>query len=147
LKVRDPSRLAREAWLFTLVGAIGFCVDGGLLLVGHEQLGFAWPFARLLSFTGAVTVTWLLNRSLTFSNQSGPLTLDEWRRYFAVNGVGAALNLGIFSMLMEFVPSFSSHPLIALAVAATVALTFNFFMSRRLVFQSVRAGQTATDHD
>jgi putative flippase GtrA len=145
--VRNPSRLAREAWLFILVGAIGFCVDGGLLLVGHEQLGFAWAFARLLSFTGAVTVTWLLNRSLTFSNQSGPLTLDEWRRYFAVNGVGAALNLGIFSMLMEFVPSFSSQPLIALAVAATVALTFNFFMSRRLVFQTIRAGQTATDHE
>jgi putative flippase GtrA len=147
LKVRDPSRLAREAWLFTLVGAIGFCVDGGLLLVSHERLGLAWPFARLLSFTSAVTVTWLLNRRLTFSNQSGTLTLDEWRRYFAVNGVGAALNLGIFLMLMEFVPSFSSHPLIALAIAATVALTFNFFMSRRLVFYSVRAGRTATDHD
>ena len=25
--------------------------------------------------------------------------MDEWRRYFAVNGVGAALNLGIFLML------------------------------------------------
>ena len=147
MKVRVPSRLAREAWFFTLVGAIGFCVDGGLLLVAHEQLGLAWPIARLLSFTSAVTVTWLLNRSLTFSVQSCTLTLDEWRRYFAVNGAGAALNLGIFLALMEFVPRFASHPLIALAVAATAALVFNFLMSRRFVFQSIEAGQAAADHD
>ena len=101
----------------------------------------------MLSFTSAVTVTWLLNRGLTFHDRSGIITVDEWRRYFAVNSVGAVLNLGIFLILMEFVPSFSGRPLIALAIAAAVALTFNFLMSRTLVFRHSRAIQTATDHD
>jgi putative flippase GtrA len=124
LNVRDSSRFAREAWLFTLVGAVGFAVDGGLLLVSHERLGLARPLARLLSFTSAGTVTWLLFRRLALSNQSSARTLNACRRYFAVNAVAAALNLGIFLILMEFVPSFSNRPLIALAVSTTVALSF-----------------------
>ena len=141
------TNLAREAWLFALVGAVGFAVDGGFLVLSHKQLGLDWPAARLLSFTVAATVTWLLNRSLTFGGRSGPIRLSEWRRYLAVNGIGAVLNLGIFLALIELVPAFRKHPVGALAVAAAIALAFNFFGSRSFAFKIGMADPGSPRHD
>lgn len=129
--------LGREAWLFTLIGAVGFSLDAGLLVLGHEIVNLDWPIARLISFSAAATITWYLNRTLTFKNRVGPPRLDEWRRYLAINGVGAVLNLGIFLILIHFVPMFHDHPVAALALAAAIALTFNFLGSRSIAFKGV----------
>lgn len=138
-------RVAKEAWRFSWIGAVGFCVDGGLLLLSHEWLNLNWSAARLLSFTIAVTITWFLNRTITFGDRAASISLEEWRRYFAVNGIGALINLGIFLFLIECVPLFSGHPLVTLAVAAAIALAFNFFGSRRFVFRANPVGQASTD--
>jgi hypothetical protein len=38
LRLGYRTNLAREALLFALIGAVGFSVDGGLLVLSHEQL-------------------------------------------------------------------------------------------------------------
>lgn len=143
----SSASLIREARLFALIGAVGFCVDGGLLLLGHRHCGLEWPLARLLSFTAAASVTWLLNRRFTFSGSKRSLKLDEWRRYLTVNGVGAILNLGIFMGLVGFAPAFRDHPLVALAIAAAIALAFNFLGSRRFAFGLTLTNPGPTHHD
>lgn len=130
--MRRTSRV--EFVWFLAIGAVGFAVDGGLLLAMTEAMG--WPVlgARLLSFSVAVTVTWLLNRVLTFRHLASARRLREWRRYVAVNSVGAAINLGVFTALVWTVPWLHSSPLAAFALASAAALAFNFLGSRSFAF-------------
>lgn len=137
-------RLVRQLVAFTSIGAIGFCIDAGLLVLGHDLLGLDWAIARLPSFTVAATTTWLLNRRFTFDARAGSDELAEWRNYLAVNIGGAMINLGAFLVLIRFVPLLHDRPVVTLAISAAVALAFNFLGSRHFVFRtSLRERGTA----
>ena len=127
-------RLAEQARRFVAVGAVGFFVDGGILTLLHSLFDFELLQARLVSFSTAVTVTWYLNRTHTFSENRDVRAVNEWSRYAAVNTVGALLNLGIFLWLVYRFEVLANWPIVPLAVAASVALVFNFFASRHLAF-------------
>lgn len=129
----------RELSQFALVGALGFVVDASILMLLFQAL--EWPVlpARLLSFGCAATVTWWFNRNLTFRNRASDVVVAEWATYLAVNAVGAALNLGIFILLMAFLPNSGLYPLGALAAAATVAWVANYLGSRSIVFKRQEA--------
>ena len=75
---------------FCLVGGIGFVVDAVLLMLLHRIGGLSVIPARLLSFSIALTVTWLLNRLVTFRSGAARRKLREWQRYVVVNGAGGA---------------------------------------------------------
>lgn len=116
---------------FCLVGAVGFLVDAGLLLA-LLATGTLGPIAaRVVSILVAVTVTWLLNRLLTFRSDD-PRHLFEWSRYALVNGVGALVNYGCYVACLLLIPGIA--PLLALAVGSAVALIVNYLGSRHLVF-------------
>lgn len=132
-------KLAEQASRFVLVGAIGFLVDGGILMLLHHGFDVNLLQARLVSFAAAVTVTWYLNRQHTFAAHKAANAMDEWWRYTVVNGIGALINLGLFLWLVYRFTVLATWPIVALAMAATVALVFNFFASRHLAF---RAGQS-----
>ena len=51
---------------FVIVGGVGFCVDGGILVLLHQYFGLGILVSRLFSFLVAGTTTWYLNRRLTF---------------------------------------------------------------------------------
>jgi putative flippase GtrA len=129
------AEVPRQFANFLVVGSIGFVADGGLLLALIHVAGLSPPFARLISFSVAVTVTWLLNRLLTFRRHASDRRLAEWRRYVVVNGIGGLINLGIFMSLVGPVPGFGVEPLIAFAIASAVALLFNFLGSRCFAFR------------
>jgi len=61
--------------------------------------------------------------------------MREWVRYAAVNGLGALLNLGIFFWLLHQFSVLANAPLIPLAIAASIALVFNFLASRQIAFR------------
>ncbi len=125
--------LPREAVRFALIGAVGFVVDGGLLVLLHTR-GLPLLAARLISFTVAVTVTWALNRRYTFPHRRGR-GFPEWRRYALVNGIGALVNLGGFFALLHRFPAWRAIPLLPLALAAGGGLIFNFWASRQIAFR------------
>ncbi len=127
--------LAQQAGRFVVVGAIGFLVDGGILTVLHSIFDFSLLQARLVSFSGAVTMTWYLNRQHTFSDSKDARAVHEWGRYAVVNSIGAVLNLGIFLWLVYRFDALASWPIVPLAIAASIALIFNFFASRHLAFR------------
>ena len=130
-----------QARRFVAIGAIGFCVDGGLLTFFHSAMVLELVPARLLSFTAAVTVTWILNRRRTFARRADPRPVREWGRYAIVNSIGALLNMAIFFWLIERYEFMASVPLLPLALAAIVALVFNFLGSRHVAFRR-RAGES-----
>jgi putative flippase GtrA len=127
--VRLPPELSR----FLLVGAVGFIVDGGalLLLVHVAHLSAIW--SRLPSFLVAVTVTWWLHRNFTFEavRHSAP-SVREWLRFILANSLGNGLNLGLYWLLIV---QFAWVPLAALAFASVAAAAINSHVSARWVFR------------
>ena len=124
----------RQATSFALIGGIGFIIDGGILTVLNSFFDVQLLPARIVSFSAAVTATWLLNRQRTFANSKSDRMAGEWGRYTAVNGIGSLLNMGIFFWLVARYEFLATWPLAALAIAASIALIFNFVASKYLVF-------------
>ncbi len=133
------AHVAHQAGRFIIVGAIGFVVDGGILTLLHSLYDFSLLHARLMSFAAAVTVTWYLNRHHTFSASKDALAIHELSRYAVVNGIGALLNLGLFLWLVYHFSVLAAWPIVPLAMAASVALVFNFFGSRHLALRHGRS--------
>jgi putative flippase GtrA len=130
----SPQSIKLRLSQFLMIGAIGFVVDAGLLLFLHERMAINVYLSRCVSFPLAMTTTWLLNRLFTFSDSRSPGRGREWGRYAVVNSIGALLNLGIFFVLVTFVALLQDAVLLPLAIAAAVALVFNFLGSRFFVY-------------
>ena len=129
----------RKFFSFALVGLVGFIVDAGVLT--FLNTGFQWGVlpSRLVSFSMATMVTWLLNRACTFSSpkiNSVSRTL-EYFKYFAVQAVGGSLNLFVFVCLISWIPPLSQLPIIPLAAGSLVAMVCNFLLAQAFVFINV----------
>lgn len=122
----------RQFGAFAVVGGIGFAIDGGILALLANGLGFGPYQSRAASFSLAVLTTWCLNRCWTFS-AAGVRESARWR-YVAVQFLGAGINLGIYSLCIEASDSMRRWPVLALIAGAAIALFWNFRMSRRFVF-------------
>lgn len=121
---------------FTAIGGVGFVIDAGILTVLSQSFGVNLYLARLFSFSCASFCTWLLNRSLTFSNATRDVDAhsSEYFRYIAVQIVGSALNLAVFSVLIASFPTLQALPVLPLAVGAAFGLVFNFVGARLWVY-------------
>lgn len=123
--------------IFGLVGTVGFIVDAFLLTFLTINLDFTLFSARLVSFTSATFVTWVLNKSFTFPQRKKVNSSERNKRYFFylfVQTIGALLNFLVFFTLIKFNPFLKDMPVVPLAIGATVGLVFNFFMSKKFVF-------------
>jgi putative flippase GtrA len=118
------------------VGAIGFLVDASILTILSSHMGLDVFRARFFSFSAAVTVTWLLNRTLVFrTRRSGRNKTTEYSQYLTVQVAGALINLAVFTLLVMRFPAFHETPVIPLAIAASIALVFNFLAARYWVYR------------
>jgi putative flippase GtrA len=132
-------RLAKSAIVqriiaFAIVGSIGFVIDGGILTLAIEIFKLNPYLGRAISFPIAVTATWYLNRRWTFAANASARKNTEYTRYFIIQVTGAAINLGIYFLLITIVPWFALHPIVPLAIAALVAMIFNFLGAQLYVF-------------
>lgn len=137
MEPRRPSglRRAQEFGRFAVVGGVGFCVEFLILSVLYRGMGWSPIRARLVSFSLAVTVTWVLNRCYTFPSASRSRSRGlEYSSYLAVQGVGAAINFAIYSAILLSTGPAVVPPEAALVVAAAAALLWNYLASRRYVF-------------
>jgi len=133
----------RQSWLtmlpqgfaaFTVVGAVGFIVDATILATLVHIYDWGDYTARLVSFSVAVSVTWLLNRQFVFATQKTLNKRSEYTRYLAVQGTGMAINLLVYSLCIAGSEVMDRWPVLALAVGSIVALFFNYAGSRLFVF-------------
>lgn len=119
---------------FVFVGAVGFCVDAGLLTL-LMQTGWNIMPARSVSFLSAVTCTWILNRIYTFRMAQRIGILKQSVSYIATQVIGAVINLMVFFALIELYPALHNTPMIPLTFGAVASLAFNFTVSTRYVFK------------
>lgn len=116
---------------FGAVGAVGFLADAAMLVVLVRLLLLDPFFARFLSIAFALTVTWLLNRTVTF-RPSGRGLAVEGARYGGV-GIGTSLfNYLVYSAILLLAPVVP--PMAALVAASGAAMLVSFLGYSRLVF-------------
>lgn len=124
--------MMRQLVSFALIGAGGFVVDVGVLLLLMSALGANPYAARVVSFLCAATFTWRLNRALTFPQAPKAGAAGQWLLFLAANAGGGVVNLAAYSALIAT----SIAPAVAAVACGSIAgLGWNFFASRQIVFR------------
>lgn len=136
-----PSTETRRRFLrFASVGGLGFLVDASVLSLLVNIMGHGHYLSRAVSFTLAVTVTWLINRRWVF--QAGSPTRSEYSGYVLVQLIGAVINLAVYVLVIELVPKLAAIPVVPLAVGASVAMLANFLLAQRFIYRRAKAAET-----
>ncbi|AZO72534.1 MULTISPECIES: GtrA family protein [unclassified Mesorhizobium] len=116
---------------FVLAGGIGFVADAAALWLLLAVTPLGPLIARILSIGFALTVTWQINRHLTFAPSSRGMA-REGARYGGVGVATSIANYLIYCAMLFALPALP--PLAALAVASLVAMALSFLGYSRLVF-------------
>lgn len=132
----ETSRSTRQQlFRFTLVGAAGFLVDAGALMLATTGLGLGLYSGRVFSYLCAATFTWICNRRFTFAAVAQRHPLIEWLRFLGANAIGGAVNYGIYAALVTFTATGAAWPVIGVAAGSLAGLVFNFAVSKFWVFR------------
>jgi putative flippase GtrA len=120
-------------WLaFLSSGGLAFAVDA-IVLKGLTVLVGLHPIvARLFAISLAMLVGWLAHRTFTFALRAPP-SLAEFLRYAAVGWTVAAVNYGLFVLMLVLWPT--SEPLGALLVSSLAATLFAYLGMRYAAFR------------
>jgi putative flippase GtrA len=122
---------------FVVVGAVGFVVDAGLLVILVSVAGLAPTPARVLSFVIAATVTFSLNQRFTFQ-VGGGFSVRVWASYVMTTAIGACINIGIYRTWIAHTDTSPLQLVIGAAVGSIAAMFFNYLASSRWVFRSIK---------
>jgi putative flippase GtrA len=122
----------QKAIRFLAVGGVGFCVDLCVLML-LTRAGFTAHAARAVSLGCSITLTWLLNRQISF----GPSTVRpfiEYSRYGLVALVAAGVNYSVYVVCLRF-----TSPALAMILGSAVAVALTFTGYDRWVFSHAKA--------
>lgn len=122
--------------LFSTIGSIGFAVDAGILIVLIPSIGHY--AGRMVSFSVAVLVTWVLNRSLTFRDRRSAKWGRELLSYVSAQSIGAMTNLAAYAVCITVSLWLMRYPVVALAIGSAFGLLVNFTMMHLVVFRRAR---------
>lgn len=126
-------------WLgFLISGGVAFVVDALVLELLTVVAGLHPIAARLVAISLAMVAGWLMHRTLTFA-VSTPVSASEFLRYAGVAWTAAAVNYGLFVLIILARPA--TAPLVALVVSSIAAMTFSYLGMRFAAFRP-RGGRT-----
>ena len=114
---------------FALVGGLGFIADAAVLALLLAVTTLHPLAARIVSIGFALSLTWLLNRFMTFGPSSRKVAV-EGARY---GGVGIGTGIANYLCYAALVAG-GLHPLLALAGASAAAMGLSWIGYSRLVF-------------
>lgn len=117
-----------------MVGGTVFVFGSSVLYAEIHLLQFNPFLAQFPMLFLSMTCSWLLNRWLTFRTQSGMSWWREWLGFMAVNGIGAAISAGIYTLILFLSHKTGFMPYIALAIGTLVALSWNYLGSKHLIW-------------
>ena len=128
---------------FAGVGVTISLVDIGLLYL-LNGLGMNIYLARIPSFFASMTVGYILNRYFTFHHiETGRALWDSLLRHYSVHAVGGVINYGVFTatlmigqMLGGQASASGTLPFISVWIGGVFGMCFNFFFSKRMVFDN-----------
>lgn len=139
----SPSNTA-TFFRFAGVGLGISLVDIALLYLLIEIDFFNLLISRSISLSSSMLVGYFLNRYFTFHHiEIGRVLWNSIIRHFSVHAVGGILNMLIFLACMQLFTYVELNsalinfgPFIAVWIGGITGLSFNFFFSRKVVFDS-----------
>lgn len=130
--------ILRQFLKFAIVGFI----NTGLDFLVYFLLTRLWDFwmvhylwANLISFSVAITNSYILNRNWTFRHKGGGVAL-QYIKYFLVTLIGLCFNEGI---LFLFVQVFHFYDLLAKVFAVSVVMLWNFGVYKFWIFREKKS--------
>jgi putative flippase GtrA len=135
--IRERLLRAHPALRFALVGASGFVVDTTVLILLFEVAAVELLLARSIAFVAAASSNWILNRHFTFADscRAGRKS-TQWLRFLGSAILSAIPNLGIFYLLMRFLPEELPAILFAMCCGILAGYICNYQLARLWVFKS-----------
>ncbi len=133
---RGEGRLALS---YSLVAGVGLITDGSVLtLLEHFGMEPAW--ARVLSLTTAMQVTFWINGLWVFGCLTRKSWGPAWLGYMATSGAGNFCNYWAFVTLVSLHNPIWSNRWLDLTLGGVLAWTINYACARLLVFGRRREG-------
>lgn len=122
----------RHGLAFLFSGGLAFLTDAALLKLLTAALGVHPILARLVAISVAMLAGWLAHRRFTFRLTTPP-SVAEFSRYAAVQLMVAAINYGIFVVIVLLRPGI--EPLFALFISSVIAMVFAYLGMRYAAFR------------
>jgi len=118
------------------VGFAGFLVDIGVmsaLVYGLEVADSRSEVVacRFVAWVAAITSTYFVNARFTFG---ASIRHSRFINYLFIQAIGAAINLGSFTLLLVWGP-IQDRPLLAMVVGNVLAVINNFLLVRTFVYR------------
>ena len=118
---------------YSAASMCGFATDLALLkLLTHTGMEPAW--ARLISLTTAMQVTFCINGFLVFRCIELKRVHRQWAAYMVNNAVGNLVNYLVFTTLLSLHRPIVSNHTLAVCVGAFAAWVVNYTVTRLVVF-------------
>ncbi len=122
----------RHGLAFLVSGSTAFTVDALTLELLTRVIGLHPILARLGAIALAMVAGWLMHRTYTFEVKAPP-SVAEFVRYAGVAWSAAAINYGVFVLVVLAYPGI--EPLAALVVSSVAAMTFAYLGMRFAAFR------------
>ena len=127
----------RHGLAFLISGGTAFIVDALVLKLLTSVLGLHPIAARLAAIALAMVAGWLMHRTFTFRVTARP-SLPEFLRYAGVAWTAAAVNYGLFVLIVLTYPAI--EPLVALVISSVVAMVLAYLGLRFAAFRQRGGG-------
>jgi putative flippase GtrA len=134
------TRLRQELMGFAAGGLLGLAIDASIV-----QALVAWADwhvypARAVSFAFAATFTWWWSRHVTFRHRrSGRAIHAEWLGWVVLMSLGAAINLGVYVVILKVFEGLQRWPAVAVAAGSAAGAAFNFASARTALFSKPKS--------
>lgn len=122
----------RHGLAFLVSGGVAFAVDALVLELLTRGAGVPPILARLAAIALAMVAGWLMHRTFTFLVEAPP-SVAEFLRYAGVAWSAAAINYGVFVLIVLVWPAVA--PLAALVLSSAVAMLFSYLGMRFAAFR------------
>jgi putative flippase GtrA len=138
--IRERIVFLRKAISFGLIGVVNTVVDFGVFMFGIKVLGLALAPANVVSWSIAITGSYVMNSRITFAAESGRrLTWRDYGTFVASGIVGLVANTATVVVAAPLLESITDYNVsIAKVLAIGVSFVVNFSMSHFVVFRPRR---------
>jgi dolichol-phosphate mannosyltransferase len=120
---------------FATVGGSGVFVDLCVFSALTYGAGVNHQTARAMSFMGAASWNWFLNRWFTFVSGRNKHWGQQWGQFLLAASLGFTVNWGTYKLLTDYVPYFEAHHLSAFFLGIFLGMGLNYTLCRRFVFR------------
>ena len=134
------TRLRQELVRFAAGGLLGLAIDASIVQALVAWAGWHVYPARAVSFTFAATFTWWWSRHVTFRHRHSGRTIHaEWLGWVLLMSLGAAVNLGVYVVILKLFAGLQRWPAVAVAAGSAAGAAFNFASARAALFSKPKS--------